>query len=72
MQVAAYICFGIFALCAAPFVLWLIGAFIWCLIEGVYKFCKHPEPDALFEFLASLAFLSGCLGGVLMLLADKE
>ena len=71
MRIAAYVCFCIFGLCITPFVLWLIGATIWCALEGIRRFCKHPEPDALFEFLASLALLSGCIGGALMVIADK-
>ena len=72
MRTVAYVCFCIFGLCIAPFVLYLVVAAILCTIDGIRRFCKHPEPDALFEFLASLGLLSGCIGGALLALADKR
>ena len=72
MRIAAYICLGIFGVCIAPFVLGIFVAMIWCAIEGIRNFLRHPDGESLFEFLANTAFIFGCLGGVLLCLSKNQ
>ena len=65
MQIAAYICFSIAGLCAAPFIIWFIGAVLFCIGQGFYDFCKKPNLDSACEFICSLFLVMMALGFIL-------